>query len=178
MHQEVEAKAWIYTSEEEIRILDFLKKSGKYKGRVIKNDTYFARPGSEVFEFRLREKNGIFFVNQKNHKLVGKLEQNEELEFEISDGKAFEELTQKLGYVVFLKKEKRNEVYELGKNFIAELVEVPTLGKFLEIEIICEFKEEIPEARKKIEGIFEKLDLTKNIEKKQYSVLLKTINKS
>ncbi|MBI5414557.1 class IV adenylate cyclase [Candidatus Peregrinibacteria bacterium] len=178
MRIEVEMKAWLKTEEEIETAREYLKKHGKFLKKSVKDDIYFAKPNAETFDFRIREVDGKYFVTEKKRKLVGKMEQNEELEFEVSDKEAFIALTKNLGYVVFLRKTKKSEVYELEDRITAEITTVGAanlqpLGTFLEIEKLCEREEESGKARKEIQKIFQELDLEKNIETRQYAVMLK-----
>lgn len=171
--KEVEMKAWLKNPEEINRTREYLKQHGTFLKKTKKEDIYFSRPNAETFDFRIREIDGKYIVTKKNYKLVGDLEENDELEFEVSDKDAFLMMTKQLGYVVFLKKTKISEMYDLGDRALAEIVEVPDLGDFLEIEVICEKDENIEEARAKIQSVFEELELTGNVERKQYSLLLR-----
>jgi len=175
MHTEVEMKAWLKTASEKARVKKYLSTHGKFLKKVTKQDTYFARQGAAQFDFRLREVGKKYIVTQKTRTLRGKMEENAELEFEVSSKAAFFELAAKLGYEIFIKKTKIAEIYELPGKITAEIVQVTGLGDFLEIEKLCAAKAEISAARKKIQMIFAELELQKNIEAKQYALLLKKL---
>ncbi len=191
--KEVELKAWI-TPENEERIQKFLDSSCVYIGRKEKYDRNFCKSGLEKkdkkIEFRLREEfsendtstgsvsNRKFWVTEKTHyHSKNGVEMNDELEFEVSDGQAFEQLVVSQGFEMFYSKEKLVEQYTQNSNdpenfsILFEKLEVPNLGKFLEVEIVCEEKF-LEKAEQKIFSIFQDLQIEEDIEKAPYVVLL------
>lgn len=179
-------KAWLRTHDEKKRAQEFLDQNGTFLSSVTKRDTYFARNNATTFDFRIREINGTYTVTQKHHQLVGNIEQNEELEFEVSSKENFMALVNKLGYVIFLEKTKISQIWNLNFclprtekthdqnesiNLTAEIITLPQLGDFLEIEALCS-EDEIQTARTALQYIFDTLHLTQNIERQQYSKLL------
>ncbi len=170
--QEVEMKAWLRMEEELVRVREFLIERGHFLRKTVKQDIYFAKPEAHMPAFRIREVEGKYFVNQKKRKLERTMEHNEELEFLVSDKNAFLDLVHNLGYVVFIEKTKFVEVYRLEEKILAEIVKIPELGYFLEIEALCETASAEKKADRKIQALFRELDLEKNAESREYTTLL------
>ncbi len=184
MNKEVELKCWI-TPQNSEKIQKFLENEAVFLGKKWKKDRNFKIKGGEnMIAFRLREEksedaNGNvegkkFWVTEKTHHYSQNgVEMNDELEFEISSGEAFEALMISQGFEVFYTKEKNVEQYRheiSGFSVLLEKAEVPGLGDFLEIEIVCEEKF-LEKAEETIYSYFKNLELEKDIEKKPYIVL-------
>lgn len=191
--KEVELKAWI-TPENEEKIQKFLDTKTEFIGKKEKHDRNFCRAESEEknkkIAFRLREESSEnsrkFWVTEKTHYYSDNgVEMNDELEFEVSSGESFEKFVISQGFEMFYTKEKivhqytqkivfqNSENLENSEEFcvLFEQLEVPNLGKFLEVEIVCDEKF-LEQAEQKIVSIFEDLEITSDIEKAPYVVLL------
>lgn len=176
---EIEIKAWLRTPKEHARVLKFLESRGEFVAEVTKKDTYFSKAADTDYAFRLREEGKKFFVTQKKRKLVGNVEENEELEFEILQKEPFLLFVEKQGYTASFWKEKSAKIYRLqsAENpnlfLTAEIVTLKNLGTFLEVEVLCEEEAEKASARQELQRLFDALNLAENIEKKRYIELLK-----
>ncbi len=154
-----------------------------------KDDIYYAREGEDPL-FRLRaEKYGSSFTDlhgnvrftRKHKSLKDGIEVNEEVEFLASAGEAdaAHAFFLSLGYEVYIRKTKRGYAYDwdLGKQFgplHVELVEVATLGWFLEMEFILDTEEQVPFARTCLLEVLDQLDTPREaIEERYYMHLLK-----
>ncbi|MBO4758850.1 MAG: class IV adenylate cyclase, partial [Spirochaetaceae bacterium] len=103
------------------------------------------------------------------------LEVNKEIEFEVSDGNSFLNMLEGLGFELSLKKHKKTKSYHY-KEFHIELVEIESLGNFVEIETLQE--DENPETVKRLQNalyeVLEKCGISKDaVEKRYYSELLR-----
>lgn len=186
--KEVELKAWI-TAENEEKIQKFLDTHTVYIGKKEKKDRNFCLASAPVenrrIAFRLREefsenatgeeKGKKFWVTEKTRHYSEKgVEMNDELEFEVSNGEAFEQFVVSQGFEMFYTKEKLVKQYtqeKEGLTLLFEQLKVPDLGKFLEVEIVCE-EEDLERAEQIISNTFEEIDIISDIEKSPYVVLL------
>ena len=189
--KEVELKAWI-TPENLEKIQKFLDSHTVFMGKKEKYDRNFCVSGStgkKEIAFRLRKEishydtstgsvsDVKFWVTEKTHYYSENgVEMNDELEFEVSDGEAFEKFVISQGFEMFYTKEKIVKQYTQKTensefSVLFEQLEVPDLGRFLEVEIVCEEKF-LEKAEQKIINIFTEIGIQKEIEKAPYVVLL------
>lgn len=198
---EIEIKAWVRNRE---KTVEKLNSFAEYQCSVIKNDVYYKFPikkdGKKV-SFRIRteeiSKNGIktsetMFTYKKkqvkevesedrNSEISKTIEVNKEYEFTLSDWSPLVLMAEDLGAEVSLRKTKITECWHLetecGTANI-ELCTIPTLGDFLEIEIVTDREDAdfIRKVRKIEEDIFIKCDISlSDIEERFYSELLKNV---
>ncbi|MEI7510942.1 MAG: class IV adenylate cyclase [Candidatus Peregrinibacteria bacterium] len=179
--KEVEAKAWIKTDAEDIRVLEYCNDHGGFLGEKKKSDVYFSQKGTQEMAFRVREDGEKTTVTQKKRSLTPQgIEINEELEFEIEEKLSFLRFMESCGYIECFRKEKQVLQYHFphislegeATKILVEIVTIPNLGKFLEGEILCSEDQE-KAGSEIIFQIFLALGLEKNIEQKPYVLLLK-----
>ncbi|WP_428769033.1 CYTH domain-containing protein [Treponema sp. HNW] len=197
MH-EIELKARVYDRERVIRILNSF---ADYRGIISKYDSYWKqelfflpiRPAEEehkgtTLRIRIEKSESVqepvrtlVTCKQKNaggygkepHKRSG-LEVNEESEFGVSDGAAFEELIMAAGFSPFLTKHKRCMQWHY-EDMLIELCTVDDLGDFLEIETVREERGDVEEVQTKMEKLLEKCEIPlAQIEPMYYSELSAT----
>jgi adenylate cyclase class 2 len=152
---------------------------------VAKEDAYFieagvdlARPAamrSRVVRLRRRD-DGTAVATAKRRTLVGATEVNQETEFGVGDGEAFEEfVTRYLGFEPLVEKKKRTEAFAGGEGgaLTIELSEVVGLGWFLEVEFLADDAAEEGRAVGLIDGVFaEFAAFVGEAEPRQYIVML------
>jgi len=146
---------------------------GKRKGIVDKRDTYYYLPGKRMpphQKIRVREKGTTIEVNVKeSESYIQGVHVKKEVECVISDKDNFIELLKKLGFVLYMPKHKRTELFTTKDGVNLELNYVNRLGWYLEIEILCE-KKDIASARKKIVALRNQLGFSmKDVEKRGYT---------
>lgn len=155
----------------------------------IKEDIYYALPGEDAL-FRLRRESsgpsfadltGQLIFTRKHKALKDGIEVNQELEFSANYNQ-FEQAHAfflSLGYGVFIRKTKKGYSYSYRMTndlpFLhLELVEVPPLGWFLEMEFVLEDEKKVPMARTLLIQMLEKLGIDQSdIESRYYMHLLK-----
>ncbi|NLE14937.1 MAG: CYTH domain-containing protein [Spirochaetales bacterium] len=155
----------------------------------IKEDVYYCVPGEDAL-FRLRRESigpsfsaldGQIVFTKKLKTLKDGIEVNQELEFTASDSQ-FDQahaFCLALGYEVYIRKTKRGYAYSCPVStdlpFLhIELVEVPPLGWFLEMEFVLEEEKKVPEARTFLMEMLYRLGLGQaDIESRYYMHLLK-----
>ena len=179
---EIEIKAWDKTPAATEKLTAAF---AEYEGFFDKSDVYYKQKSPPNKSVRLRveksfvegkapaEKNWVTF-KQKERRSDG-LEVNREIEFEVSDGGAFLQMLEGLGFELSLKKHKKTKSFHFGE-FHIELVEVETLGDFVEIETLQqdESAETVKQAQDSLYEILEKCGISKDaVEKRYYSELLK-----
>jgi adenylate cyclase class 2 len=154
MSFEVELKAHVADEE---RVRQALAPFCSSCVREDKSDVYYSLPGGPAL-FRIRyESYGdkrpyVLFTHKKQTK-EGNVEVNEEHEFTASSDQfpACQSFALSLGYVEYIRKEKHGWsmmiALEGEETAHAELVEVPPLGWFLEMECVLSSKEHIPSAK-------------------------------
>lgn len=160
--REVEIKAHAREHEEVKAHFDSLLGSGR---EVHKHDHYFRRPGEKVQALRLREYNGIIEFTTKKTCSGPEGENNAEYEFRALPDQRKEavDFFHSLGYEDFFIKNKNGWEWMDGDAHI-ELLDVNTLGWFLEIEILLPFEADestVNAARRKIDGIMEAAGIRK-----------------
>lgn len=135
MAYEVEIKAHAYPELKSV-IDDFTKSCGK---EVNKDDIYFAFPGDTSPRFRIRDEGDNLLITAKNNHRENGLECNEELEFShpVKDKDVMIQMAHMLGYVEFIRKEKKGYEWHYHDVHI-ELLNVKTLGWYLEMEIMSD----------------------------------------
>ncbi len=179
--QEVEAKAWLNTQEEYERVLNYCVQNGEFLGEKHKSDIYFCKKGSDEIAFRIRKEAEKIYVTQKIRTYSAHdVEMNDELEFPIENAETFTSFLKNLEYLECTRKEKRVLPYVFHLQFtdhhpvklLIEIVHIDTLGRFLEVEILCA-NHQVKEAEKMILQVFKTLKLEKNREKKPYFLLQK-----
>ena len=142
---EIEAKVWL--TDKGINpdsILQVLKEICEFVGHKKKHDWYFAKKGEtrdlkDIMDeiFRLRDENGVFIVNRKDHVMVDGFESNKETEFIVDNKESFFDFVKGLGYELAFEKGKDAQIFKKG-DFLFEFNRVDPLGYFLEIEKVCE----------------------------------------
>ncbi len=183
--QEIELKAWNYDAE---KTENALKTFARFTGTSFKSDRYFIQQNPPYEELRLRAQkdspadgngndsapNCTYWVTHKKRFKKNGIEQNEETEFSVSDGAAFEKILYTIGFKLKRTKEKKtgNWYYE---NFHIETVELTGLGSFIEIETVLPNPNEtqIEEAKQQLLQVLQKCQINAHyIEEKSYSKLL------
>lgn len=136
---EIELKARIESMEAvEQELSRFMRRAGP----VDKRDEYWefngprASPGG--FRFRIRVDGQGTTVTFKEKSFEGFLEINRETEFSVDSLDAFYSFLKKSGALFIYEKQKKGSRWESDDGVVAEVVEVPPLGNFLEVECVCE----------------------------------------
>jgi len=149
MVTEIELKAHVRDSE---ALKKTLSEKAELKGAFEKRDVYWFGPENSdltVTKLRVRKEKRSFadgtesslcLVTYKSKEENKGIEINEELEFEVEPVEAFEEFLKKAGLKPGAGKIKRGWVF-VKERITAELVEVDTLGWFIELEILVGAKD-------------------------------------
>ncbi|MBN1995457.1 MAG: class IV adenylate cyclase [Anaerolineae bacterium] len=170
---EVELKARVHQPE-------VIKKRaaalGEFVGEFFKEDVYFRRCGDTnpvpPKRYRLRREGKNAVVTFKQPVAADGAEANEEVEFAVDKPHAFFRFANHFGFEPFVVKRKKSQVYQVGRAHI-ELNKVEYLGHFVEIEILCANKANIPAAEAEINTLLERLGLSQaDLEPRLYLVLL------
>ena len=135
MAYEVEIKAHAYPELKEV-----LDRFCSAEGHAVdKDDIYFAFPTDTSPKFRIRTCGDELLITAKRNHRENGLECNEELEFSHSakDKDVMIKMAHMLGYVEFLRKQKKGYEWHY-KDVHIELLNVKTLGWFLEMEIMSD----------------------------------------
>lgn len=174
---EIEAKVWVKDKKQWLKIKNAVKAKAFFEEEKMKTDSYFGRIGEKNPLFRLRVTNGkTAEVTVKNKIIIKGIEESKEETFEIKNIKAFLHFCKNLGLHILLKKEKKTSLYKQGKIQI-ELNTVKNLGDFLEIEILCKNKTEIPQAKIILEKTFAEYGFSsQDFEARPYAQLLFPFN--
>lgn len=169
---EIEAKVWVKSDQEWQALFEEIKKLAQFKKEEKKEDLYFGLINSNKALFRLRTiNNKKHEVTTKKKKIIDGVEQSKEESFLVDNKKTFITFTKKLGLTILLQKTKQSIVY-VQKDLYIELNTIKNLGNFLEIETLCQDKQDVPLANAKILSIFTTLGFTKqDFEKKTYMQL-------
>ena len=171
MVTEIELKAHVGDSEALKKILSL---KAELKGAFEKSDVYWFGPETSAFQvtkIRVRREKLSFadgtgkslcLVTYKAKEESNGIETNEELEFEVNPAEEFEEFLKKAGLKPGPGKRKHGWVFR--KNEItAELVEVDSLGWFIETEILVDAEdkseETLAEAKKAILAFHDSLGI-------------------
>jgi adenylate cyclase class 2 len=177
MAVEIELKARIDNFEP---LREKLSQKGVFLREFNKHDTYWAN--KEAFRIRIRRDNSKTFVTYKQKRILGKIEVNQEKEFEVSDAEEFERILDILGMIRDFKKEKRGWAWEIPSGtdlpVLAELSDVKGLGCFLELEILAPNDDPvtIEKSRKRLFALLDDLGIPPGmVEPRSYMALLKEI---
>ena len=191
MATEIELKAHIQDSEA-LKALLFRK--AEYISAFEKDDSYWVRaPGASASDprtarLRVRGEKRVFpdgsevsriVATYKNKEVTGGIEVNDELEFEVQPGPAFEAFLERVGFTRDICKRKRGWDF-FRDGITAELVEVESLGWFVELEILtndihaANRGKAVEEARAKLLGFLAELGISREaIESRYYTEMLK-----
>ena len=148
-----------------------------------KSDQYFSRydePDDPAFRFRIEQSED----GEKNH-VTAKIktieegvEVNTEVEFSVSDPKAFSAFSAMLDYTLTIEKTKNGYAWTPAPATTIELTEVGSLGYFLEIEELVESWDAIKDARARILDILTSLGFSeKDIEPRFYIDMLQELRR-
>lgn len=120
------------------RIVSFVPKEAKHD-RVDKKDLYWGVDQQEQALFRVREsQEGLIITRKSKEERTDGLEVNQEIEFSVEPGdREVHAFFSSLGFIPLYRKEKQGWVWSMD-NLTIELVEVSTLGWFLEMEILLD----------------------------------------
>ncbi len=189
MALEVELKAHVHDVSLLKRSLEALKGIGTPLCEI-KEDVYYCIAHEDAL-FRLRRESsgpsftalsGQIVFTRKVKILQDGIEVNQELEFTAGDDQ-FESahaFCLSLGYEVYIRKTKRgySYSYQISEGFPPlhlELVEVPPLGWFLELEFVLEDETKVPVARTFLLQMLQNLGIDRTeIESRYYMHLLKS----
>ncbi len=134
-------------------------------------DVYWgAKEGSVAFRLRYRAQ-GLTVTHKRKSWGEAGVEMNRESEFSLplSESARVESFFNLLGYNPLYEKEKRGEAWQLA-NLTIEIVEVPPLGHFIEIEYLGSDKEL---ALKRLQEVRNKLNISElPLEERYYSEML------
>jgi predicted adenylyl cyclase CyaB len=173
----IEVEVKILLSEKELALLkEKIKKIARFESRQVKIDDYYTlqREGYPKKSLRIRRKKHLYEINFK-HSISFKrgIHAKSETEFHVDRIPDFLNLIRDFGYRFWLRKEKLSEVYEVERNLHIELNKVKHLGWFMELECLVKRKQDIEQARRKIENALVLLELDKRERiKKGYTIQL------
>ncbi len=158
-----------------------------------KSDIYWSLPGGRPL-FRVREEStgpvdgkpdtGALLFTRKDKQLQGAIEVNHEIEFSasLSDARKVFEFCESLGYIVYVRKEKTGWAWSYtpcdasAQNVHIELIEVVSLGWFLEMECVLDdgaSAEQIQTARTTLLALLDELRVPRTaIEERYYMDML------
>lgn len=154
-----------------------------YRGDFDKRDAYWHGPEWRINRgtrgFRVRSEGDAVTVTFKNKRSEGGIEINREREFAVLDREIFTEFIERLGCEPFFEKRKIGSRWEWSSGgadpIVLELLEVPGLGLFLEIEALVpdEDPAAIALARGEIAALLERAGLDEStVEPRYYSEML------
>jgi len=140
----------------------------------LQEDVYFSLPLPKLLRVRKLGNLGTAFLTYKEIKDLGRNEEFDELEVEVSDFETTVEILKRLGFKEDVVVRKRRLVYRLdGVTF--ELNDVEGLGGFLDIEVISD---DVEEAKGKIWEAAKLLGLSENdVEPRLYQELMREARK-
>ncbi|GHV43207.1 hypothetical protein AGMMS49546_24180 [Spirochaetia bacterium] len=194
---EIELKAWV---DEREKLKKRLNALAQYECAYEKDDTYWIftekvapdLPFSENIPasgVRVRWEDETdaqgrsserVLVTYKVKEILDGIEINDEREFEVSNGKVFEELLERLGLCPGSVKKKKgwawNSAVPGEPDVRAELSEVEGLGWFIELEIVANDNSEktLSEGRNRLLTLLDSLDIPRNrIESRTYTGMLR-----
>ncbi|MHA1310984.1 MAG: class IV adenylate cyclase [Candidatus Helarchaeota archaeon] len=154
-----------------------LKKIGfVFKKSIIQNDTYFQHPIRDFAKtdeaLRIRETPEEVFLSYKGPKLDEITKTREEIEISFDNSKNLKKIFEKIGFKKVIVINKTRELFEMDE-IKAAIDIVEHLGAFLELEILCENKETMPDKRETLFSILKKINISQNsIIRKSYLELL------
>ncbi|OQY39474.1 MAG: hypothetical protein B6229_03725, partial [Spirochaetaceae bacterium 4572_7] len=138
-------------------------------------DTYLKGIDSitqEEKDIRLRGVGDKFIVTYKERSHQDKVEVNIEKEFSVDDSKSFLYVMENLGYVPYIRKNKKGYWFKSGEINI-ELSHVENLGDFIEIEYIADSDTDIDDVKVKIFAILDNIGIDRSkIEDRFYVEML------
>ena len=192
---EVEIKAHVKDYDSVKKRLEHI---AKFESRIEKEDFYYCRfkeNGEKLKSIRIRKESVLesgkknpftrFVVNYKSKESQNGTEVNRELESTIENPEVIKAFLLDTGHKMYLHKKKVSDFFSsivsICNNDLQchlELVEVPPLGYFLEIEIMCpdENEDMINSAQKELYRLIDECGLKKeDIEHRYYSELLAAI---
>jgi len=136
----------------------------------LQEDVYFSLPLPKLLRVRKLENLGKAFLTYKEIRDLGRNEEFDELEIEVSDFEATVEILKRLGFREDVIVRKRRLVYRLN-GVTLELNDVEGLGGFLDVEVISD---DVEEAKKKIWEVAKLLGLSEeDVEPKLYQELIR-----
>jgi predicted adenylyl cyclase CyaB len=171
---EIELKVSITKEEYAILKEDFSDRMSDL-GYAEKKDMYLRKEGYTDDNLRLREAAGKWTLTYKERSTDEGIEVNKEIELEIVNGNDVYKFLEVMGFQKSFEKVKKVHRFEMNR-IKYELVEVPKLGTFLEIEVILENEEDLKKiavAKKKVKDALMSLNITsKTIEERSYKSML------
>jgi adenylate cyclase class 2 len=186
MATEIELKARVTNPQ---HLKDKLSNTAVFRGTYKKNDTYYY-PGSQFaiseesdYGVRIRneafaDSNGITkeanIVTYKIKEIRDGIEVNDENEFEVSSGAAFEKFLKHQGFREKVRKQKTGSSYDYSGMTI-ELSEVQGLGWFIELEILISGRdiEKVENEKDRLLAFLDKLEIPRtSIESRSYTSML------
>ncbi len=136
----------------------------------LQEDVYFSLPLPKLLRVRKLENLGKAFLTYKEIRDLGRNEEFDELEIEVSDFEATVEILKRLGFREDVIVRKRRLVYRLN-GVTLELNDVEGLGGFLDVEVISD---DVEEAKKKIWEVAKLLGLSEeDVEPRLYQELIR-----
>jgi predicted adenylyl cyclase CyaB len=174
---EIELKARIQNKEEiESRLAKFMRLTGN----IDKRDEYWEVSGKDplssgTFRFRVRREAGHTTITFKDKTFDGNLEINREFEFGIDNEAAFRAFVERLQGRFVYRKRKTGTRWESETGVVAEVVEVASLGLFLEVECVCHTQDAMAqeEAKCQLYDVIDWCDIPRRaLEPRPYSQLL------
>ncbi len=120
------------------RIVSFVPKDATHD-MVDKKDLYWGVDDQEQAMFRIREsREGVLLTRKSKEERSDGLEVNKEIEFTVEpDMRKVHSFFSSLGYIPLYRKEKHGWMWSVN-HLTIELVEVSTLGWYLEMEILLD----------------------------------------
>jgi predicted adenylyl cyclase CyaB len=174
---EIELKARIQSKElVESKLESFMRRISD----IDKSDEYWEIPSTDPsrnmsFRFRVRDESQKTTITFKEKTFDGNLEINREFEFAIAGKAAFAAFLERLHARFVYRKHKKGTRWEGENGLVAEVVEVSSLGLFLEVECVCENHDVIAQEEAKLR-LYEVIDRCgiprKSLEARPYSQLL------
>jgi adenylate cyclase class 2 len=185
MSTEIELKAWVDDPDRvRLRCVSFAGQGTSFE----KADAYWVFPGGagaalpSGIRIRRETKTGpsgavsqALWVTYKVKEVRGGMEINDEREFSVSDGAAFEELLRRLGLQKGVEKNKRGWAW-ICDGITTELTEVAGLGWFVELEIVTNNDADgtVTSARTRILALLRKIGIKNDrIEPRYYTEMLR-----
>lgn len=172
MSIEVEIKAWV---DDFNQLKEALDKKYKFDREYEKEDVYLKGIDSiteEEKEIRLRSVGDGFIVTFKERSHQDKVEVNIEKEFTVDNDKNFLYTMEKLGFVPYIRKNKKGYCYK-SNHINIELSHVEKLGDFVEIEYITDSDTNVEDAKIAIYEILDNLNISRDkVEDKFYVEML------
>jgi len=173
MGVEVEIKAHVDSPE---RVIARLEEIGTFRRRYLKEDRYFGRSRDpKRSRFRLRRDGERWVCTYKQKDLVDRVEQNREVEFDVSDGGAFTTLAEELGFFVAVEKRKEGSEW-LVDGVLVEVSDVRTLGHFVELELILpdgSDRDSLAAARQRLYALLDRIGIPSDrIETRPYTQMI------